>query len=176
MKKLLLLLVPLVVLGAIGGAVYWKYGRARDPFSNAQKLMDLGDLRGAQLELRNAVRANPNNAAAHFRLGQVAQRLGDPVAAEKELKQARELGFEARLINPTLAQSYMAQGKYKELLRDFSPQGLPVEQATPLLINRALASSSAAATSRPPRPRSTARCRSIRARSTPWSSRASCRT
>ncbi len=139
MKKLLLLLIPLVVLGAVGGAVWWKYGRARDPFAAAQKLMDQGDLRGAQLELRNAVRANPNNAAAHFRLGQVAQRLGDPVAAEKELKQARELGFEARLINPILAQSFMAQGKYRELVRDFPAQGLPPEQATPLLVLRAMA-------------------------------------
>lgn len=139
MKKFLLLFVPLLMIGAIGGAVWWKYGRARDPFTSAQKLMDAGDLKGAQLELRTAIRNNPNNAAAHFRLGQVHQRLGDPVAAEKELKTARDQGFEARLINPILAQTYMAQGRYRELVRDFNTQGLPPEQAAPLMNMRALA-------------------------------------
>ncbi len=139
MKKFLLLFVPLLMIGAIGGAVWWKYGRARDPFTAAQKLMDAGDLRGAQLELRTAIRNNPNNAAAHFRLGQVHQRLGDPVAAEKELKTARDQGFEARLITPILAQTYMAQGRYRELVRDFNTQGLPPDQAAPLMHIRALA-------------------------------------
>lgn len=139
MKKLLLLFVPLILLGTVGGAVWWKYGRGRDPLANAQRLMDAGDLRGAQLELRTAVRANPNNAAAHFRLGQIDLRGGDPVAAEKELKTARDQGFEARLVTLPLAQSYMGQGKYRELLRDFSPQGLPPDQASPLLVMRATA-------------------------------------
>ena len=42
-------------------------------------------------------------------------------------------------MSPILAQSYLAQGKYKELVRDFRPQGLAADQVTPLLINRALA-------------------------------------
>ncbi len=139
MKKLLLLIIPVLLLSSAGAALWWKYGRARDPFARAQELMDKGDLRGAQLELRNTIRSAPNNAAAHYRLGQVDQRVGDYLAAEKELKTAREQGFEARLINPLLAQAYMAQGHYRELLRDFPVQGLPGEQAAVLLTQRALA-------------------------------------
>ena len=139
MKKLLLLILPVMILAGAGGAAWWAYGRNRDSFTKAQEMMDKGDLRGAQLELRNAIRTNPNNAAAHFRLGQVGQRLGDAVAAEKELKLAREQGFDARLVNPILAQAYMAQGRYRELLRDFPTQGLSGEQATPLLTLRSLA-------------------------------------
>ena len=138
MKKFLLLFIPLMLLASAGGALWWKYGRTKDAFTRAQEMMDKGDLRGAQLELRNSLRLDPNNAAAHFRMGMVAQRLGDPVAAEKELKIARDKGFEARLINPMLAQSYLAQGRYRELLRDFSPQGLPADQATPLLTMRSM--------------------------------------
>ena len=139
MKKLLLILLPVFLLVLVGGAVWWKYGRTRDPFAHAQLLMEKGDLQGAVLELRTIVKQNPQNVTAHFRLGQVDLRLGDPVAAEKELRQARDMGFDARSVNALLAQAYMAQGKYKELLRAFSPQGLPPEQASPLLILRAAA-------------------------------------
>jgi putative PEP-CTERM system TPR-repeat lipoprotein len=139
MKKLLLILLPVFALVIIGGGLWWRYGRISDPFAHAQMLFDKGDLQGAVLELRNIARVNPQNVTAHFRLGQVDLRLGDPVAAEKELRQARDMGFDARSINPLLAQAYMTQGKYKELLREFSPQGLPPDQASPLLIMRAAA-------------------------------------
>ena len=139
MKKLLLIFLPLFVLVLVGGAVWWKYGRGRDPFANAQLLMDKGDMQGAVLELRNLVKNSPQNVTAHFRLGQAEVRLNDPVAGEKELRQARDMGFDARAVNALLAQAYMAQGKYKELLREFSPQGLQPEQASQLLILRAAA-------------------------------------
>ena len=139
MKKLLLILLPVLALVVIGGGFWWKYGRRTDPFAHAQMLMDNGDLQGAVVELRSFVRLNPQNVTAHFRLGQVELRLGDPVAAEKELKQARDMGFDARSVNALLAQAYMAQNKYKELLREFLPQGLPPEQASALLILRSAA-------------------------------------
>jgi putative PEP-CTERM system TPR-repeat lipoprotein len=139
MKKLLLFLLPVFALVVVGGGLWWRYGRVQDPFAHAQLLMDKGDLQGSLLELRNIVRLNPQNVTAHFRLGQVELRLGDPVAGEKELRQARDMGFDAHSVNPLLAEAYMAQGKYKELLREFSPQGLPPDQASQLLIMRAAA-------------------------------------
>jgi len=139
MKKRLILLVPILLLSGASGAVWWKYGRVRDPLIRAQDLIDKGDLRGAAIELRSALRDNPNNAAVHYRMGMVAQRLGDPVAAEKGFKGARDRGFDTRLINQPLAQAYMAQGHFRELLRDFPTQGLPAEQAAPLLTLRAMA-------------------------------------
>jgi len=139
MKKLLLILLPVLGLAVISGGVWWKYGRNRDPFANAQLLIEKGDLRAALLELRNIVKLSPQNVTAHFRLGQVELQLGDAVAAEKELRQARDMGFDARSINLLLAEAYMAQNKQKELLREFSAQGLPPEQASPLLIMRAAA-------------------------------------
>lgn len=138
MKKLLIL-VPVLLVAMTGGAVWWKYGRNGDPFAAAQQLIERGDLRGAQLELRNTIKGNPQNAAAHFRLGQVELRLGDAVAAEKEFKFARDLGIDNRTLAPALAQAYMAQGRYRDLLRDFPTQGLPPEQAGPLLVQRAMA-------------------------------------
>ena len=139
MKKLLILLVPILLLSGASGALWWKYGRVHDPLIRAQDLIDKGDLRSAAIELRSVLRDNPNNAAAHYRMGITAQRLGDPVAAEKEFKSARDRGFDIRLINLPLAQAYMAQGHFRELLRDFPTQGLPADQAAPLLTLRAMA-------------------------------------
>ena len=139
MKKLLLILLPVLALVGIMGGLWWKYGHRQDPFAHAQMLMEKGDLQGAVLELRTIVRLNPQNVTAHFRLGQVELRLGDPVAAEKELKQARDMGFDTRSVSALLAQAYMGEGKYKELLHEFLPQGLPPEQASQLLILRSAA-------------------------------------
>src|SRR5215469_7514155 len=139
MKKLLLILLPIVILVSIGGGVWWTYGRQPNPLAHTQMLIDHGDLQGAVLELRSIVRLNPQNVSAHFRLGEVELKLGDPVAAEKDLEQARGMGFDARSVDALLVQAYMAQGKYKELLRELSPQGLPPEQASSLLISRSAA-------------------------------------
>ena len=139
MKKLLLILLPVLAIALVSGGVWWRYGRNRDPFANAQLLIEKGDLRAALLELRTIVKLSPQNVTAHYRLGQVELQLGDSVAAEKELKQARDMGFDARSVNMLLAEAYLSQNKYKELLREFSPQGLPPEQASRLDIMRAAA-------------------------------------
>ena len=83
MKKLLLILLPVLALVGVTGGLWWKYGHRQDPFAHAQMLMDKGDLQGAVLAQRTIVRLNPQNVTAHFRLAQVELRLGDPVAAEK---------------------------------------------------------------------------------------------
>ena len=138
MRRLLFIVVPTLFVLVFAGAVWWRYGRTPDPAAVAQRLIDEGRLPEAQIALRRIVRTSPQNIAAHYRLGLVDLRLADPIAAEKELRFARDAGFEPSTINPLLAQSYMAQGRYRDLLRDFSPQGLPPEQATPLLVMRAL--------------------------------------
>ncbi len=139
MKKLLILVMVLMVLGAGSGAAWWKFVHKSDNFATARALIEKGDLRAAQIDLRNAVRDDPTNAEAHFRLGVVQMRLGDPVAAEKELRLARDNGFDPRGVTPLLAQTYMAQGKFKELLRDFAATGQPPEIAVAILVTRGLA-------------------------------------
>jgi putative PEP-CTERM system TPR-repeat lipoprotein len=139
MKKLVLFIVVLLVLGGGGAAAWYKFGRKPDPFASAKALMDKGDLKAAQIELRNSLREDPNNAEAHFRLAVLQARTGDPVAAEKEFRLARDNGFDQRAVTPLLAQTYMAQGKFKELLKDFPTDKLPAEQAGPLTVMRGMA-------------------------------------
>ncbi len=82
--------------------------------------MQKGDLKTAQIQLRNAVKEDPQNAEAHFQLARVNLLLADPVAAEKEGTAARERGYDPAKVIPLLAEAYRVQGKNRELLRDFT--------------------------------------------------------
>ena len=62
--------------------------------ADARKALQKGDLRAAQIYLRNAVRSDPQNAEAHFWLARVSLELGDAVASEREVRAARDRGFE----------------------------------------------------------------------------------
>ncbi len=110
-------------LGALiaASALLWPaLAHARDYLADARQALQKGDLKSAQIELRNAVREDPQSAEAHFQLARVNLQLGDPVAAQKEAVAARERGYDAHQVVPLLAQAYMVQNKYPELLRDFT--------------------------------------------------------
>ena len=105
----------------------------------AQVYLQKGDTRAAMIELRNAVRTQPENAEAHRLLGIQQLRAGDPVAAEKELKAARALGAKETDLPLLLAQSYLQQNRSKELLSEFMPPAATPELTSELLVLRAFA-------------------------------------
>ncbi len=78
-----------------------------------------GDLRAAQIELRNAVRNNPNDANARALLAQASLDLADGDTAEKEARAAMERGFDRAAGTSLLLRAYLMQGKQDQLLRDF---------------------------------------------------------
>ena len=139
MKTYLLAGVAIVVVAAGGGAAWWKYGRTPDPLVAARTALQKGDVRAAAINLRNAVRDQPNNAAAHLQLGTLQLQSGDAVAAEKELKLAASLGSKAPDLNVMLAQSYLQQGRNKELLAEFPPPLSTPDLTSQLLVLRAFA-------------------------------------
>lgn len=85
----------------------------------AQAFEQKGDLSSATIELKNAVSKNPQNAQARILLGQVHIELGDPVAAEKELLRAQELGAPLTAVAAPLANALVLQSKNKEVLEKF---------------------------------------------------------
>ncbi len=110
-----------IMMGAwIGG---WTIGAHASYLSDAQAALKKGDLKVAQINLRNAVRSDPQNAEAHFWLGRVALELGDPVAAEREAVAARERGFDPHQTVPLLSQALLTQNKFNELLQKLRPEG-----------------------------------------------------
>jgi cellulose synthase operon protein C len=94
-----------------------------DDLADARKALQKGDLRAAQINLRNAVRTDPQNAEAHFWLAKVSLELGDAVAAEREARAARDRGFDPHQAVPLLAQALLAQQKAKDLLAELRPDG-----------------------------------------------------
>jgi putative PEP-CTERM system TPR-repeat lipoprotein len=142
MKKFFLIVLALLVLGAAAGAAWWKFGRRPNPMDAGRRMQQAGDFRGAALELRAAVRAQPSDSEAHLRLGTVLLQLGDAVAAEKELRTAQSLGSPAPDLHVLLAQSYLLEGRNKELLAEFQPPEKTADLTAQLLMVRALAASS----------------------------------
>ena len=110
-----------IMLGAWLGA--WPIAAHADYLSDARAALKKGDLKAAQIELRNAVRDDPQNAEAHYWLGRVSFELGDPVASEREAIAARERGFDPHQSVPLLARTLLAQGKFAGLLNTLKPEG-----------------------------------------------------
>src|SRR5207249_8994238 len=87
----------------------------------AQGYVAKGNLKAAEIELRNAAREAPQDAHVHALLAQVYLRLGDVKAAEREARSARDLkGEEADYLFP-LADALLAQGKFADIAAQIKP-------------------------------------------------------
>jgi cellulose synthase operon protein C len=111
-----------IMMGAWIGA-FPIAAHAADYLATAKASLKKGDLKSAQIDLRNAVRNDPQNAEAHYWLGRVAFELGDPVASEREATAARDRGFDPHQTVPLLSQALLAQNKFDELLETLKPEG-----------------------------------------------------
>lgn len=139
MSKKILVPAAVVLLAAAAGGGWWMFGRAGDPMLNAQAFLDKGDIKAAQIEYRNAIKTDPNNAAARFNLGKLQLASGDPIAAEKELRAARNLNYDPTALTPLLGQAYLAQQKFNEVLAEVPAESGKAEQSAQHLVLRSMA-------------------------------------
>src|SRR5437867_2177865 len=87
----------------------------------AERFLAQGDLKAAEIQLRNAVRDAPQDPVLRARLAEVYLRLGDAVSAEREARAARERnGNEADYL-PALADALLRQEKFAPLLELAQP-------------------------------------------------------
>ncbi|HEY8289298.1 MAG TPA: tetratricopeptide repeat protein, partial [Acetobacteraceae bacterium] len=126
-----------IIMGAWLGV--WPVAAHADYLSNARSAMKKGDLKAAQIDLRNAVRNDPQNAEAHYWLGRVSFELGDPVAAEREAVAARDRGFDPHRAVPLLSQALLAQSKFDQLLATLKPDGKDALLDASILVSRGYA-------------------------------------
>ncbi len=130
------------ILGTVGLAAWlalWPLAAHADSMSNARAALKKGDLRAAQIELRNTIRNDPQNAEAHFLLARVSLELGDPVAAERSATAARDRGYDAAQAVPVLAQALLAQNKFDALLEALKPEGKNTSLDASILVSRGYA-------------------------------------
>jgi len=112
--------IGFVVVIAISGTAGVIMLRSTDPYAKAVKMIDAGDMRGAELYLRQARDRDPNNPNILFNLGKVDLALADPIAAERELRRARDRGYDPVKIIPLLGQSYLRSRRFDDALQEFS--------------------------------------------------------
>ena len=87
--------------------------------AEADKMIANGDLKGAEIELKNAVKASPDDPQMRIELAKLELRLNDVDGAQIELKAARDHGADEAKLVPLLGRTYLMQGKYDQLLQDF---------------------------------------------------------
>src|SRR5215472_18235239 len=87
----------------------------------AEQYVAKGNLKAAEIELRNAIREAPQDPVLHARLADVYLQLGDAAAAEREARAALERnGNEADYIS-VLMDALLRQEKFANLLDVVKP-------------------------------------------------------
>ena len=96
-------------------------GNTETYIADAETYMQSGDIRAALIQLRNAVKEEPDDGEARFALGTAYLKAGDPRAAEAELKKAERLGVGPERISVPMAEALLRQGRYDEVLSTVEP-------------------------------------------------------
>lgn len=95
---------------------------------NAQTAMEKRDWRTAVIELKNALKADPNNVEARLLLGEAYVKLRNGPAAEKEFRAALDRGAKKRDVMLRLGDALLLQRKFDEALDLVDLRGLSKEQ------------------------------------------------
>jgi putative PEP-CTERM system TPR-repeat lipoprotein len=126
-----------LLLGALIGV--WPLAAHANYLSDARDALKKGDIRSAQIDLRNAVRSDPQNAEAHYWLGRVSIELGDPVAGEREATAAIDRGYDPHQATRLLGQALLAQSKFDAVLQQMQPGGKDPDLDATILVFRGYA-------------------------------------
>ena len=109
--------VALIAVGCFGA-------NAKDSFTSvkdAEQYLAKGDLRAAEIELRNAARQSPDNPVIRARLAQVYLGLGDAPSAEREARAARERNGDEADYLTILSDALLRQGKFADVVNLIQP-------------------------------------------------------
>jgi cellulose synthase operon protein C len=96
---------------------------------SAREYMSKNDLKAAEIQVKNALQANPDLAEARYILGVALLSRGDAIGAETELRRALALKYPDEKVVPALAQALLAQGKVKSLIDEFASKDLSLPRA-----------------------------------------------
>ncbi|WP_182915687.1 XrtA/PEP-CTERM system TPR-repeat protein PrsT [Massilia cavernae] len=106
-----------LVFGGLGGC-----GKSPETLTaDARQFIQKGDNKAAVIQLKNALLKNPSDVEARLTLGNLYNKTGDPVSAEKELRKAASLGASADKTMPGIAAALFAQNELQKLLDETEP-------------------------------------------------------
>jgi len=136
---LILLAAALAIPGLAWGTYYWLTNKdAADYLQAAEAHTTQGDTKSAIVALKNALQLAPDHAEARYRLGKLYVGIHDYIAAEKELKLAREKGHAAPDLALLLTRTWLALGQPERVIDELPvPEGAAPALTAPLLALRA---------------------------------------
>jgi putative PEP-CTERM system TPR-repeat lipoprotein len=125
----------------VAGALVATAAPAFASLERARAAQARGDLRTAQIELRNAVRAAPQDAALRVTLAQVSLEMGDFDTADREARAAMERGADRALGTALVIRAQLGLNRPREVLREFAAPaaGATGQLAAQILAGRATA-------------------------------------
>jgi cellulose synthase operon protein C len=112
-------------------------------YEDALQRFESRDYPGAVIQLKNALKTEPNKLAIQFLLGKALQKNGEVLGAEVAYNEAIKLGISRSEVVIPLAETLMAQGRHRDML--LHPQlqttSLPVDAQQGLMLLRGAAQS-----------------------------------
>ncbi len=122
-------LAPAAAQGTAPPAAEQQFARgAQQAFTRARAAQERGDLRTAQIEYRNAVRADPASGFLRNALASISLDMGDTDTAEKEARAALERNFDPPGSTALLMRALLGRGRGATILNEFP---LPTDDSTP---------------------------------------------
>ena len=84
--------------------------------SKAREYYQSRDFRAASIELKNVLKANPQNAEARFLRGRISLEMGDARSAEKDLRRALAYGWDPAETHFLLAEVLFREKEYQSII------------------------------------------------------------
>jgi Tfp pilus assembly protein PilF len=88
---------------------------------NGEEYLAKGDLKAAEIELKNAIRQSPQDPLLRVRLAQAYLQLGDPASAKIAARAAKERNSEEADYLPVLAEALLQRDKFQEVVDLIQP-------------------------------------------------------
>lgn len=121
-------IVALTALLALCGCELGSNNTVEEHIQRAQAAEANGDYRGSIIELKNAAQKDPTNAQIRFLMGTVYLKTKQGAEAEKELKQAIQLGFSVESLKVPLGEALLMQGDYQRVLDEITASAITSPQ------------------------------------------------
>lgn len=133
------LLSALLVAALSSGTAFAVDPMALRYYEDAVARFNQNDVKGAEIQLRNALAHDPTQLPARILMGELQLRLGNPLAAEEALVMANQLGADPISTALPLAQARNRSGKHDQNLEDLVPIGFPAHLQPDLWVELGIA-------------------------------------